>query len=90
MRRRPSALAGGQQAGGFETVGNAQALAGLVDVLVDRILADSELAGDLLGRQMLVDEAQNLPLPRGQALDQVEGLVAYVCHHLVTLTTSAP
>jgi hypothetical protein len=59
-------------------------------VLVDRILADAELSGDLLGRQMAVDEAQNFPLPRGQALDQIEGLVANVGHHHVTLTTSTP
>ena len=82
------AFAVGKEAGGFEAVGHAQALAGPVDVLVDGVLADAELAGDLFGGEMTVDEPQNLAFPRGQAHDQMGGIVVNVSHLTHRLTTS--
>jgi hypothetical protein len=55
-------------------------------VFVDRVLADAERAGDLLGRQVLIDQAQDFPLARGQPLDQVARLFAQVRHTEVILT----
>jgi hypothetical protein len=43
-------------------------------MLVDGVLADAELAGDLLGREMPVHQAEDLALPRRQPLDQVGGV----------------
>jgi hypothetical protein len=58
-----------QGAGGFEAVLHAQTLARLVEVGVDGVLGDVQLAGDLLGRQMPVDQPQTLALTRGQLVD---------------------
>ncbi|MDB5424237.1 MAG: hypothetical protein JWQ29_1653 [Phenylobacterium sp.] len=52
------------QAGGGITVVHAELAAGAVAIGVDRGLGHAELAGDLLGRQMLIDQAQAFTLSR--------------------------
>ena len=54
---------------GFVAVGDAELLAGAVAVGVDRGLRHAQLAGDLLGAEVLVDEAQTFALPLRQELD---------------------
>ena len=69
MRRRrdaPGTLEIGQGAGRGEAVLRSQPFAGLVQVGVDSVLGDAQLAGDLLGRQVSVDETQALPLAHSQ------------------------
>jgi hypothetical protein len=49
--------------------GDAEDREGLADSLVDRVRRDSELGGDFLGIQMLVDEAEAVELALGQVPD---------------------
>ncbi len=51
----------------------AEALAGLVHMSVDGVLGDAQLPGDLLGAQVLVNQAQALPLAGGEQLDMRQG-----------------
>lgn len=62
-----------QQAGGLVAVGDAELAAGPVAVGVDRGFRHAELAGDLLGAQMLVDEAQAFALALRKQLDGILG-----------------
>ena len=59
-----------QQARGGVAIVDAQLAARTVAIGVDRGLGHAELAADLLGRQVLVDQAQTLPLPGGQQADR--------------------
>ena len=71
---------GCEQAGGFVAVVHAQPLARLVEVGVDGVLGDAELAADLLGAQVLLDQAQAFTLARGQELDGLAGRLAGLAH----------
>ena len=55
---------------GFVAVGDAELLAGAVAVGVDRGLRHAQLAGDLLGAEVLVDEAQAFALPLREQVDR--------------------
>ena len=63
-------------------VGRAEPLAGLVQMPVDGVLGEAQLAGDLLGAHVTVDETKALTLTLGEtveALDLVgKGRVALV------------
>jgi hypothetical protein len=59
----------GQDAGGGETVIHAETLARLVEVGVYGVLGDLQFAGDLLGRQVPINQPKAFPLTRGQLLD---------------------
>jgi hypothetical protein len=48
---------------------DSQDMEGLADPLVDGVAGDVELARDLLGREVFVDELQAVELPRAQACD---------------------
>ena len=58
-----------QQPGGLIPVVDAELSARAVAVGVDRGLRHPQLAGDLLGAEVLVDEAQALPFALRQQLD---------------------
>ena len=60
-----------QQAGGLVAVVHAELAARAVAVGVHRGLGHPELAGDLLGAEVLVDEPQALPFALRQQLDGV-------------------
>lgn len=60
-----------QQTGGFVSVVDAQLAARAVAIGVDRRLRHAELAGDLLGAQMLVHEAKTFALALGKQLDRI-------------------
>jgi hypothetical protein len=72
----------GEARGGVAIL-NAQLAAGAVAIGVHRGLGHPELAGDLLGRQMLVDEAQAFAFARREQPDGI--LCDYVsCDHSVS------
>jgi hypothetical protein len=60
-----------QQAGGLITVVHAELAPGAVAVGVDGGLGHAQLAGDLLGAEVLVDEPQALPFALRQQLDRM-------------------
>jgi len=60
-----------QQAGGLVAIADAQLAPSPVAVGVDRGLGHAELARDLLGAQVLVDQAQALALALRQQLDRM-------------------
>jgi hypothetical protein len=72
---------GGQQPRRLVAIVDAQALAGLVQMGVDRVLGDAEPAADLLGAQMVLDQAQALALARGQQLDGLAGRLLGLAHN---------
>jgi hypothetical protein len=53
---------------------DAENLQRLADALVDGVRRNIELARDFFGRQMLVDEAKAIELPRGQPGDPLLGV----------------
>ena len=59
-----------QQARGFVTVGDAELAPRAVAIGVDRGLRHPQFAGDLLGAQVLVHEAQTFPFALRQQLDR--------------------
>jgi hypothetical protein len=61
----------GQTGGGIAIV-DAELAARAVAIGVHRGLGHPEFAGDLLGRKMLIDQAQALPLPGGEQADRIE------------------
>ena len=63
-----------QDAGGLEAVVDAQLAPGAVAIGVDRRLGHAELAGDLLGAEMLVDQPQAITLTRCQHVDSVRDI----------------
>lgn len=77
----------GQSAGGGVAVRNAELAAGPITIGVDRGLRHPELAGDLLGTQMAIDQAQAFALPWGQKLDRVRDAVTRCAHRTNTLAT---
>ena len=58
-----------QQTGGFVPIAHAELAPGAVAIGVHRGLGHAELAGDLLGAQVLVHEAQAFTLALRQQLD---------------------
>lgn len=68
---------GQQKAGGVTAAGDAQSAAGLVEVTVDRVLGDAETARNLFGMQVVSDQTEAFPLPRGEPLYR---------HRVVTVT----
>jgi hypothetical protein len=52
---------------GVIAVGRAEALAGLVQMPVDGVFGEPQLAGDLLGAHMAIDESEALALTLGEA-----------------------
>jgi len=67
----------GQGAGGGEAVLQAEALARLVQVGVHGVLGNLQFAGDLLGREMPIDQPQAFPLTRGQLFDGRRVMLAH-------------
>jgi hypothetical protein len=61
------------QPGGGEAVLDAKLAPGAVAIGVDRSLGHAELAGDLLRRQVLVDQPQALALARGEQTHRIFG-----------------
>ena len=59
----------GQEPGGVIAVGDAELAAGTVAIGVDRGLGHPQFAGDLLGAEVAIDEAQAFPLSRRQQFD---------------------
>ena len=59
----------GQQPCRLVAISNAEFAPGAVTVGVDRRLRHSQFAGDLLGREVLINEAQAFALSRRQELD---------------------
>jgi hypothetical protein len=53
---------------GVVAVGRAQAPARLVQMPVDGVLGEAQLAGDLLGAHMAIDEAKAFALTLGEAV----------------------
>ena len=62
-----------QQARGLVPVGHAELAPGAVAVGVDGRLGHPQLAGDLLGRQVLIDQAQAIALTRREQPHRVFG-----------------
>jgi hypothetical protein len=60
------------QAGGGIAIIDAELATRAVAVGVHRGLGHPQFAGDLLGRKMLVDQTQALPLPGGEQADRIE------------------
>jgi len=60
-----------QQARGGVAVVDPQALARLVQVGVDGVLGDAELASDLLGAQVLIDQSQAFALAGGEQFQRL-------------------
>lgn len=54
-------------ASGVVAVGRAQAAASLVQVPVDGVLGETQLAGDLLGAHVAIDQRQAFALTLGEA-----------------------
>lgn len=54
---------------GVVAVGRAEPLAGLVQVPVDGVLGEAQLAGDLLGAHVAIDETKALTLTFGEAVE---------------------
>lgn len=61
----------GQQPSGMVAVADPQLAASAVAIGVDGGLGHPQLAGDLLGAEMTVHQAQALPLPRGQKFNLI-------------------
>jgi hypothetical protein len=61
------------EAGGGVAILDAKLAAGAVAIGVHRSLGHAELAGDLLGRQMLVHKPKAFTLARGQKPDRIFG-----------------
>ena len=59
-----------QQARGFVAVGHAEFAPGAVAIGVDGGLGELQLAGDLLGAEVLVDQAQAVALTLREQLDR--------------------
>jgi hypothetical protein len=59
----------GEQLGRLEAVFHLQPLQRAPQVGVHRVAGDAELAGDLLGIEVLVDESQALALPGAEEFD---------------------
>jgi hypothetical protein len=59
----------GQQPGGVIAVGDPQLSPGAVAIGVHGGLRHPQLAGDLLGAEMTIHQAQAFPFPRGQQFD---------------------
>ena len=70
----------GQKARCLIAVLDAQALARLVEMGVDGVLGDAELAADLLGAQMVMDQPQALAFARRQQLDGLGGRLSQLAH----------
>jgi hypothetical protein len=69
-----------QQARGRIAVVHAELLARPVAVGVHRCLGHAQFARDLLGRQMLIDQPQTLPLSRGEQADGINSGVRARSH----------
>ncbi|MEP7007112.1 MAG: hypothetical protein ABI810_14100 [Sphingomonas bacterium] len=65
------AIGGMAEARRFEAAGRAQFAHRLLEVAVDRVVRDAELAPDLLGPQTVEHEAQALALAFGQRFTRV-------------------
>lgn len=66
-------------AGGLTPVDRFEPTAGLVDVGIDSMTGDAELAADLFRTLVLGHEAQDFPLARGEARNRVlKGVVRLV------------
>ena len=65
-----SPVMGGEQAGGGEAAVDAEPLAGVVEMGVDRMFGDAEMTGDFLGAQVFFHQAQAVPLAGCQKLNR--------------------
>jgi hypothetical protein len=55
-------------------------MAGLVQVGIDSVLGDAELAADLLGAEMRLHQPQAFPFPGRQKLDGLFGSWPHIAH----------
>src|SRR6266511_4949486 len=81
-KAREAVLAGAR--GGLAAAVDVELLEDVVDVVLDRRDLDRERRGDLLVREALLDQPQDVELPRRQlALDRLEGALAGERAHAV-------
>lgn len=59
---------GKDAARGVIAIGRAEASTGLVQMPVDGVLGEAELAGDFLGAHVAIDESETLALTLGETL----------------------
>jgi hypothetical protein len=57
---------------GVVAVGRPEPAARLVQMPIDGVLGETQLAGDLLGAHMAVDESKTLPLTLGEAVEAID------------------
>jgi hypothetical protein len=57
---------------GVVAVGRSQPAARLVQMPIDGVLREAQLAGDLLGAHMAIDESKTLPLTLGEAVEAID------------------
>jgi len=67
---------GGDEAGSLRAPFDAEDLKGTANSLIDGVRRDAELCGNLLGRQVLIDETQAIELPLAQPGDAPLNLVS--------------
>jgi hypothetical protein len=57
---------------GVVAVGRPEPAARLVQMPIDGVLGEAQLAGDLLGAHVAVDESKTLPLTLGEAVEAID------------------
>ena len=77
----------GQGAGGGVTVADPQLAARTIAIGVDRGLRHAQLASDLLGAEVPIDQTQTVALPRSQKLNCICGGLDLCAHKTNTLAT---
>jgi hypothetical protein len=75
----------GESSRRFVTISRPQLPPGAVAICVHGSLGHTQLAGDLFGAQMPVDQTQTLALSRGQAFDSILGHGLRLAHRMSTL-----
>lgn len=75
----------GESPGRFIAVPGPQLPPGPVAIGVHGRFGHPQLAGDLFGTQVTIDQAQTLAFPRGQAFDGVLGHSLRLAHRMNTL-----
>ena len=69
---RPVARSVEDPARGVVAVGRAKPAARLVQMPVDGVFREAQLAGDLLGAHVAIDESKTLPLTLGEAVEAID------------------
>lgn len=79
----------GETARGLITIVNAKLSPRSVAIGVDRGLGHAQLAGDLFGAEMAIDEPQAFPLPGGQELDSAVDCIPRGAHNAFRIPSRA-